>query len=152
MIIFNVNSITELGRWREAIAKTFHRIEKEMKLLAEEKSSTEREIEALQNPISIIGECLTMRDCRLGSEITYDDADTEIKNELRVIENNQRLLADQCQKAWEKLNRLEDVKFKLGLEVNNKAEAEHLDFNQLKLDACAANNTYKVDPTRQPKK
>lgn len=123
-----------------------------MKLLADEKASTERELEALQNPIAVIGECLTMRDCRLGSEITYDDADTEIKNELKVIENNQRLLSDQCQKAWEKLNRLEDVKFKLGLEVNNKAEAEHLDYTQLKLDACAANNTYKVDPTRQPKK
>lgn len=121
-------------------------------MLEEEKASTERELEAMQTPISVIAECLTMRDCRLGSELTYDDADTEIKNELAVIENNQRLLADQCQRAWEKLGRLEEVKFKLGLEVGNKAEAEELDVAQLDLNKFAANITYKPDPTRYPKK
>lgn len=123
-----------------------------MKLLVEEKSSTERELEAMQTPLSVVGECLTMRDCRLGSEITYDDADTELKNELSVVENNQRLLADQCQKAWEKLCRLEEVKFKLGLEVDNKSEAEDLDRSQLSLDKFAANISYKTDPIRNPKK
>nr|XP_036220393.1 tektin-B1 [Bactrocera oleae] len=143
--------IAELARWRETIARTFERIVREMKLLEEEKASTERELEAMQTPISVIAECLTMRDCRLGSELTYDDADTEIKNELAVIENNQRLLADQCQRAWEKLSRLEEVKFKLGLEVGNKAEAEELDVAQLDLNKFAANITYKPDPTRNPK-
>lgn len=143
--------ISELQRWRELIAKTFERIEHEMHLLQEEKAATERELDAMQNPISVIAECLTMRDCRLGSELTYDDADTEIKNELAVIENNQKLLSDQCQKAWEKLNRLEDVKFKIGLEIGNKAEAEDLDKSQLDLNKFAANITYKPDPTRNPK-
>lgn len=123
-----------------------------MKLLTEEKASTERELDAMQTPLSIIGECLTMRDCRLGAEMTYDDADTEIKNELTIVENNQRLLAVQCQKAWEKLSRLEEVKFKLNLEVTNKTEAEELDMRQLTLDKFAANITYKPDPTRNPKK
>lgn len=128
------------------------RIEREVKLLNEEKASTERELEAMQTPLAVLGECLTMRDCRLGSEITYDDADTELKNELAVVENNQRLLADQCQKAWEKLCRLEEVKFKLNLEVTNKLEAEELDMSQLSLNKFAANITYKPDPTRNPKK
>lgn len=123
-----------------------------MKLLIEEKNSTERELEAMQTPLSVIGECLTMRDCRLGSEMTYDDADTELKLELSVVENNQRLLSDQCQKAWEKLCRLEEVKFKLTLEINNKSEAEDLDMSQLDLNKFAANITYKTDPTRNPKK
>ncbi|XP_036336329.1 tektin-B1 [Rhagoletis pomonella] len=143
--------IAELARWRETVARTLDRIVKEVKMLEEEKASTERELEAMQTPISVVGECLTMRDCRLGSELTYDDADTEIKNELAVIENNQRLLADQCQKAWEKLNRLEEVKFKLGLEVENKAEAEVVDVAQLDLNKFAANITYKPDPLRNPK-
>lgn len=123
-----------------------------MELLAEEKASTERELEAMQVPISVIAECLTMRDCRLGAEMTYDEADTEIKNELAVVENNQRLLADQCQKAWEKLSRLEEVKFKIGLEIGNKQEAEQLDISQLDLNKFAANITYKPDPTRIPRK
>ncbi|XP_061399442.1 tektin-B1 [Musca vetustissima] len=143
--------ISEINQWRSSIKLTLERIEREMKLLSEEKAATERELEAMQTPISIIGECLTMRDCRLGAEITYDDADTEIKNELTIVENNQRLLASQCQKAWEKLSRLEEVKFKLNLEVTNKAEAEELDMHQLQLDKFAANISYKPDPTRNPK-
>ncbi|XP_065360200.1 tektin-B1 [Calliphora vicina] len=145
------NRISELNRWREVISKTLERIEREMKMLTEEKASTERELEAMQTPLSVIGECLTMRDCRLGSEMTYDDADTEIKNELTVVENNQRLLADQCQKAWEKLCRLEEVKFKLRLEIDNKSEAEVIDLSQSSLNKFAANISYKTDPTRNPK-
>ncbi|XP_013113752.2 tektin-2 [Stomoxys calcitrans] len=143
--------ISELNQWRNTIRITLERIEREVKMLSEEKASTERELEALQTPLSVLGECLTMRDCRLGSEITYDDADLELKNELAVVENNQRLLADQCQKAWEKLCRLQEVKFKLNLEITNKAEAEELDAAQLSLNKFAANITYKPDPTRNPK-
>ncbi|ALC41772.1 CG3085 [Drosophila busckii] len=143
--------IAELNRWREVIAKTFERIEREIYMLQEEKNATERELETLAGPISVIGEVLTMRDGRLGSEMTYDEADTEIKNELCILENNQRLLADRCQKAWEKLTRLEEVRFKIGLEIENKLEAVDLDNSQLALDRNAANISYKPDPMRNPK-
>ncbi|XP_034650641.1 tektin-B1 [Drosophila subobscura] len=143
--------ISELNRWRDIIAKTFDRIEREIYMLQEEKNATERELETLTGPISVIAECLTMRDGRLGSEMTYDEADTEIKNELAILENNQRLLADRCQKAWEKLTRLEEVRFKIGMEIDNKLEAVELDNSQLALDRNAANISYKPDPTRNPK-
>nr|CBE66817.1 CG3085-PA [Drosophila ananassae] len=143
--------ISELNRWKDIISKTFERIEREIDMLQEEKNATERELETLAGPISVIAECLTMRDGRLGSEITYDEADTEIKNELAILENNQRLLADRCQKAWEKLTRLEEVRFKIGMEIENKVEAVELDKSQLALDRNAANISYKPDPTRNPK-
>ncbi|XP_039482153.1 tektin-B1 [Drosophila santomea] len=143
--------ISELNRWRDIISKSFEKIEREIFMLQEEKNATERELEALAGPISVIAECLTIRDGRLGSEITYDEADTEIKNELVVLENNQRLLADRCQKAWEKLNRLEEVRFKIGLEIEFKVEAVQLDNSQLALDRNSANISYKPDPTRNPK-
>lgn len=123
-----------------------------MFLLREEKVQTERELEALQIPISVVAECLTMRDCRLGSELTYDDADTELKNELAVLENNQRILIDQCQTTWEKLNRLEEVSFKLTLEVENKQDAQNIDVDQLALERNSSNITYKANSTRAPKK
>ncbi|KAH8248060.1 hypothetical protein KR038_005712 [Drosophila bunnanda] len=143
--------ISELNRWRDILEKSFERIVREIDMLQEEKNATERELEALTGPISVIAECLTMRDGRLGSEITYDEADTEIKNELAVLENNQRLLADRCQKAWEKLCRLEEVRFKIGLEIENKVEAVQLDKSQLALDRNSANISYKPDATRNPK-
>lgn len=122
-----------------------------MKLLHNEKSITEKELESMATPLLVVSECLTMRDSRLGAELTYDDADTELKNELCIIENNQKLLRDQCQSAWEKLNRLEDVRFKLNLEITNKKEAENIDMAQLELNKFSANITFKPDPTRIPK-
>lgn len=128
------------------------RIEKETSLLSDEKNSTERELDAMVTPLAVVAECLTMRDCRLGSELTHDDADTELKKELCVIENNQKMLRDQCQSAWEKLNRLTEVKFKVGLEIVNKTEAQELDVKQLGLNKFCANITFKPDAQRVPKK
>lgn len=93
-----------------------------------------------------------MRDSRLGSEMTYDEPDNEVKNELMVLENNQRLLADRCQKAWEKLSRLEDIRYKIGMEIENKVEAVELDFLQLALDRYSSSLSYKPDPLRNPQR
>ncbi|EDV98354.1 tektin-B1 [Drosophila grimshawi] len=143
--------ITELNSWREIISKTFERIEDEIKLLLDEKTLTERELDALAGPIAVVSEVLTMRDSRLGSEMTYDEADREIKNELAILENNQQLLAERCQRAWEKLTRLEEVRYKIGMEIENKVEAVDLDTVQLALDRNSATLSYKPDPLRNPK-
>lgn len=144
--------IAEVDRWRETIQACYDRIVKEIEMLKEEKASTERELEALITPLTVVSECLTMRDCRLASELTYDDGDTELKKELAVVENNQRMLRDQCQAAWEKLNRLKEVEFKLNLDLTDKREAEGIDMAQLELDTHCANITFKTEPTRVPRK
>lgn len=144
--------VAEVDRWRETIQACYDRIVKEIGQLREEKASTERELEALITPLTVVSECLTMRDCRLGSELTYDDGDTELKKELSVVENNQRMLRDQCQAAWEKLNKLEEVRFKLELDLTDKKEAEEIDMSQLELDKHCANITFKTNPTRVPRK
>lgn len=71
--------ITELDRWRATLQACLDRVDKEIRLLKDEKFSTERELDALGIPLSVISECISMRDCRLGSELTYDDGDTELK-------------------------------------------------------------------------
>lgn len=144
--------MAELDRWRATMEACMERIEKESNLLQDEKNETERELEAMITPLTVVSECLTMRDCRLGSELTYDDGDTELKKELCIIENNQKMLRDQCQKSWEKLNRLGEVKFKVGLEISNKKEAQECDVKQLGLNKFCANITFKPDPLRVPKK
>lgn len=141
-----------MDRWRCTMEACANRIEKETSLLSDEKNSTERELDSMVTPLAVVAECLTMRDCRLGSELTYDDADTELKKELCVIENNQKMLRDQCQTAWEKLNRLAEVQFKVGLEIANKTEAQELDVKQLGLNKFCANITFKPDSQRVPRK
>lgn len=143
-------SIEQLNSWRKTIEMTFKRIEAEIRALQEQKDITERELAALSGPIAVIAEVLAMRDCRLGAELTYDEPDTEIKNELAILENNQMLLADRCQKAWEKLTRLEEVRFNIGLEIENKVEAVDMDTVQLTLNRNSSGISYKPDPMRNP--
>lgn len=61
------------------------------------------------------------------------------------------MLTDRCQASWEKLNRLNEVKFKLKVEIDNKQQAIDTDKDQLTLDKNCANISYKVDALRTPK-
>lgn len=55
------------------------KVESEIKMLKDEKFSTERELDALGIPLGVVSECISMRDCRQGAELTYDEGDTELK-------------------------------------------------------------------------
>lgn len=59
---------------------------------------------------------------------------------------------ERCQAAWEKLNKLEEIRFKLNLELNDKTEAIEIDKDQLTLDKNCANISFKTDPLRIVKK
>lgn len=71
--------ITEVDRWRATLKDCLDRVNHEMNLLKDEKLSTEREFDALGIPLGVVSECISMRDCRQGAELTYDDGDTELK-------------------------------------------------------------------------
>lgn len=48
-----------------------------------------------------------------------------------------------AQAAWEKLNHLEDVKFKLSLDIEDKSETIRIDKENFELDDTCANISYK---------
>lgn len=60
------------------------------------------------------------------------------------------MLIDRCQSAWEKINKLEVVKFKLQLDLNDKNEALQIDKDMLSLEKNSANITYKTDSLKNP--
>ncbi|XP_026318614.1 tektin-B1-like [Hyposmocoma kahamanoa] len=144
--------IYEIEQWKSTIEDLLTRIDREMNLLKEEKASTERELEQLNMPLLVCSECLSNRDGKRSTELTYDMADMELKKELCVTEANKKLLIDRCQSTWEKINRLESVKFKLQLDLNDKTEALTIDKNMLSLDKDCANITYKTDSLKTPKR
>ncbi|XP_041968404.1 tektin-B1-like [Aricia agestis] len=142
--------IYEIEQWISTIKELLDRIDREMNALKEEKASTERELEQLNMPLLVTSECLSNRDGRRSTELTYDLADTELKKELCVIESNKKMLIDRCQSAWEKINRLEVVKFKLQLDLNDKNEALQIDKDMVSLDKDCANITYKTNSLKTP--
>lgn len=91
-IEYYVYRVTELSRWRDLFQNLLDKLVAEIKLLRDEKVDTEKEIETLNFPLQLTAECISMRDSRRGTELTYDEADTELKKELCVIENIKKLL------------------------------------------------------------
>ncbi|XP_055704461.1 tektin-2 [Phlebotomus papatasi] len=143
--------VVEVNQWRESLEECLSRVIREIEILKAEKAQTERELEALATPLIVVSECLSTRDSRREIEMTYDEAEKELKLELALVEKNQIMLRDQCQAAWEKLNALEDVRFQLNLEICNKKEAEVIDTEQMNLNKFSSNTTFKSNPQRIPK-
>lgn len=128
------------------------RIVNEINALRMEKNATESDLDALDGPLTIVTECLTQRDSRAIGEITQDDAVVELKRELKMIESNKKMLIDQCRIAWDRLNRLVEIKNKLNTELVNKEQARTCDYQQRMLTDNSAGVTFKTDPMRNPKK
>lgn len=128
------------------------RIIKELNFLRQEKNSTENDLDALVIPLTVVTDCLTMRDARVHGELTQDNANTELKRELKMVESYKKMLSDQCQVAWDKLNRLTEIKGKLNVEILHKNEARTCDYQQRVINEDCSNVTFKTDPLRNPKK
>ncbi|XP_078040896.1 tektin-B1 [Augochlora pura] len=143
--------LTELSRWREVLQSFLDKLLSEIHLLKDEKADAEKELENINYPLQVTAQCISMRDCRRGTELTYDEADTELKKELCVIENVKHSLTQRIQAAWEKLNRLEEVRFKIALEVEDKDETIKIDKENLSLDRTCANISFKPNALRVPK-
>ncbi|EDW63876.1 tektin-2 [Drosophila virilis] len=137
--------ILEVTSWREIISKAFERLENEINLLQGAKTAAEQEVDRESRQISVIKDMLSLRDNRTASELTYDKASFEIKNELVLLENNRRLLSELIQKAWEKLLHLEEVRVKVEQECKNKLETIEIDSAQRSLDSNSSKISYKVE-------
>lgn len=89
--------VAELDRWRQTMIECYNRIEKEIKMLQNEKEITEKSLESQITPLVVVSECISQRDVRLATELTLDQVDEELNQELCIVESNKRLLRDQCQ-------------------------------------------------------
>ncbi|XP_067001618.1 tektin-B1 [Anabrus simplex] len=143
--------VTEVTRWRDVLQQCLNSVDDEIRKLTEEKSTTERTLEYLNSPLSVIAESLAMRDARSGADLVQDEGDIEIKNELGVIEALKQMLTAKCQTAWEQLNRLKEAQFKLQLDLGNKQDAIDIDRQNLEMDKNCSGTSYKPDPLRIPK-
>lgn len=129
-----------------------NRLMKEINLFRLEKSLTENDLDALNIPLSVVTECLAIRDSRVPGELTIDEAETELRTELLIIEQSAKLLRDRCNRSWEYLNRLNEIKAELNVELIHKTESRTCDSLQIILDGNTTNVASKTDPMRNPKK
>ncbi|XP_012531688.1 tektin-B1 [Monomorium pharaonis] len=135
--------VLELSRWKDVLEDLLQKLLIEIRLLRDEKANTEKEIESITHPMHVTSECISTRDCRRETELTYDEADIELKKELCTITSIHEALTKRAQAAWEKLKHLEAVKFKLNLDIEDKNETIRIDRENLEMDRAYANISYK---------
>lgn len=75
----------EIEQWKSTLQELLDRLDREMTSLKDEKAATERELEQLNMPLLVCSECLSNRDGRRSSELTYDLADTELKKVSKTL-------------------------------------------------------------------
>ena len=73
-----------MSRWRNVLEQCLESVQHEICQLNLDKRALERELEGLALPLGVVADCLTQRDCRNGNELSMDEGDEELKNELRV--------------------------------------------------------------------
>lgn len=134
------------------MGKLLKELSVEKKRLREARAEAEKDLENIEHPLKVAAECISMRDCRRGNELTYDEPDTEVKKELTVIEALKKNLTEKVQAAWEKLNRLEQVEFEVNLDLTDKSEAIGIDKDNTNLNQNSAIVSYKPNSLRIPKK
>ncbi|EFN79055.1 tektin-2 [Harpegnathos saltator] len=135
--------VTELSRWRNDLEDLMQQLLLEIRLLSDEKSNTEREIETMIHLLQVVSECISTRDRRKRTELTYDETDIQLKKELCLIADIQDALTKRVQTAREKLNTLDSIKFDLDMDIEDKNETIKIDKENLVLDRTCANISYK---------
>ncbi|KAK0168055.1 hypothetical protein PV327_001894 [Microctonus hyperodae] len=143
--------VKEISQWKDVFETLLNDLAVEKNLLREARSEAENDLENIQHPLQVTAQCISMRDCRRGTELTYDEADTELKKELRVIESMRKPLTEKVQAAWEKLNKLEEVTFQVNLEFEDKRDALEIDKDNANLNRNSAGISYKPNALRIPK-
>ncbi|KAI5737324.1 hypothetical protein M8J76_012338 [Diaphorina citri] len=142
--------ITEISRWKDALDKCQSQIEKEIQQLSEEKSLTEREIELYNLNFTVVNECLTLRDEKTSNDLCRDAVERELNAELRTLETFKKIFTAKVQEAWEQINRLQDIRYKILCDINDKEEAVSIDSHCLGLDKHSANITLKHNALKSP--
>ncbi|XP_026676093.1 tektin-2 [Diaphorina citri] len=141
--INRLQDILSLVRKMNALDKCQSQIEKEIQHLSEEKSLTEREIELYNLNFTVVNECLTLRDEKTSNDLCRDAVERELNSELKTLETFKKIFTAKVQEAWEQINRLQDIRYKILCDINDKEEAVSIDSHCLGLDKHSANITLK---------
>lgn len=101
---FVFGRVTELSRWRNDLEDLMQQLLFEIRSLSDEKSNMEREIENMSHLLQVVSECISTRDRRRTTELTYDETDMQLKKELCVVANIQ----DALTKRWQRLTAIRE--------------------------------------------
>ena len=95
--------VSELTRWNNLFQSLLERLQSEISLFKDVKADANKELDNLNNHLKLTAQCISLRDCRRGTELTYDEGDAELKKELAVLENLKKRLTNRYLKKTKKI-------------------------------------------------
>ena len=99
-------------------------------------------------PHDITTECLSIRETRRQFEVVRDPVEHSLNDENLLIEKIRTILKTKCEDAWDQLNRLDDIRQKLEIDLQDKTEALRIDIDQIELTERSTGLSHKPDPMK----
>ncbi|TRY96386.1 hypothetical protein DNTS_029320 [Danionella cerebrum] len=121
--------ISDVTRWKENLKACAQEVDAEMDALTM---------------------CLSLREGRRGKELVSDPVEAELKKEVEVIDEAQRLLQQCIDQAFEQLCRLQETRQQLTSDLQDKIEALDVDMSCLNLSIQSPEISFKPNPMRVP--
>ena len=91
---------------------------------------------------------MSIRETRRQFEVVRDPVEHSLNDENLLIEKIRNILKMKCEDAWDQLNRLDDIRQKLEIDLQDKTEALRIDIDQIQLTERSTGLSHKPDPTK----
>ena len=167
-IEFSFFRAQDVERWRKQLEKTLAEVNAEIAVQHDAKEACERALEAKALPHDVVTECLSTRETRRQFEVVRDPVEHSLNDENLLIgtiiwsnvilyrvanliffsEKIRSILKMKCEDAWAQLNRLDDIRQKLEIDLQDKTEALRIDIDQIELTERSSGLSHKPDPTK----
>ncbi|VVC43023.1 Hypothetical protein CINCED_3A004158 [Cinara cedri] len=146
-----IDRCTEVSRWKDLFEIYYKHIQTEIENMKNDKKISEHYIEFLNLNFSVTNHCLSIREERVSSDLCYDSAYVELKNEQYILEKLKNVLTDTSHNAWEQINILEELQINVAEDLDMKNHTICIDTDLLGMTKDSINISLKPDPLRVPK-
>ncbi|XP_074641693.1 tektin-2-like [Tubulanus polymorphus] len=143
--------VDDIRKWKEILERCLANIDREIADLSEAKDLTEQALEDKNLPLDVAIECQTLREGRQGIDLVNDKVQSELGNEVNVIEGIKGALQQKIDESFEQLCLLQEARQQIVADLRDKNIALGIDIDQYNLTEKSPGISYKPDPCRVPK-
>ncbi|XP_031787367.1 tektin-3 isoform X2 [Nasonia vitripennis] len=119
--------ISDVTFWRNEIASELEKQVQEIERLQDCRTTLEKAVHDIQNPLHVAEECLYHREARKGSELVHDEAEKALLREVQNLRSGQNRLEAYLDKCKDQLRNCRISQNQLELDLKNKESALGID-------------------------
>ncbi|XP_076865168.1 tektin-2-like [Brachyhypopomus gauderio] len=126
--------VEELKLWKSEMAESISQVDQEISQLEQVKASAETCLQETSLHRQILGECVALRDGRLGVDLVHDHVEAHLSAEVKLCEHVKHLSQQSILDLLELLRTLKDLRRQLLHDQTDKDKAATLNSQCLMLD------------------